>query len=147
MLENLNLASLLAKAGKRTMCLGGRSTLQMRMFPEGFRQMSDSWTKAFVHGATASGGGVFASSVVWISSLWMAALLAVFSRSSFPTYFVLAYLLFGVQTYWFARQLGNYRFFTCLLYPVPLAYYCVLFARSAIRRAAGQKTIWRGREV
>ncbi len=146
-LENLNLASLLAEAGQRTMCLGGRNTLQMRMFPEGCRQMSDSWTKAFVHGATASGDKVLAFSAVWISSLWMAAFLVVISWSSFPTYFLLAYLLLGGQTYWLGRQLGNYRLHTCLLYPLPLAYYCILFARSAMRRATGQKTIWRGREV
>lgn len=146
-LENFNLARLLEDAGQRTLCLGGRNTLQMRMFPDGFGPMSDSWTKAFVCGAAASGNGVLAASAVWISSLWMAAFLAIICWSSVPTYFVLDYLLFGVQTYWSARQLGNYRFSACLLYPLPLAYYCVLFARSAIRRAAGKKTIWRGRAV
>ena len=146
-LENLNLAGLLADAGQRMMCLGGRNTLQMRMFPEGLRQMSDSWTKAFVHGATASGNKVLAFSSVWISSLWMAAFLAVISWPGSSIYCVLAYLLLGMQTFWCARQLGNYRLSTCLLYPLPLAYYCILFARSAVRRATGQKTIWRGREV
>lgn len=146
-LENLNLAGLLADAGQSMMCLGGRSTLQMQMFPGGFRQMSDSWTKAFVHGATASGNMVLAFSVVWISSLWLAAFLLAISWRGLSTYLVLAYLLLGLQTFWRARQLGNYRLSTCLLYPLPLAYYCILFARSAILRATGQKTIWRGREV
>src|SRR6202000_2343789 len=65
-LENLNLAHLIRDSGARILCLGGRGTLHMRMFPEGLGQMSDSWTKAFIHGAAVSDGVVFGSSVVWI---------------------------------------------------------------------------------
>ena len=49
-LENLNLAHVIRASGARILCLGGRGTLHMRMFPEGHGQMSDSWTKAFIHG-------------------------------------------------------------------------------------------------
>lgn len=145
-LENLNLASLLHDAGQHTMCLSGRNTLQMRMFTEGFRQMSDSWTKAFVHGASQSGSAVLACSTVWIASLWVATIALIVPATLAPISF-LAYLLFSLQLFWFARQLGNYHLATCLLYPIPLAYYCLIFARSAVRRAAGKKTVWRGREV
>ena len=146
-LENLNLASLLHNAGYRMLCLSGRDTLQMRMFPEGLRQMSDSWTKAFVHGASVSGSFVLSCSAIWISSLWAAAIMLVAPSTVALIPFATAYLLLSLQLFWFARQLGNYPFATCLFYPLPLAYYCVIFARSALRRAAGQKTVWRGREV
>ena len=146
-LENLNLAGLLHHGGYRMLCLSGRNTLRMRMFPDGFRQMSDSWTKAFVHGASASGGFVLACSAVWIASLWIAATFLIIPSPWAHNAFALAYLLFGLQLFWFARQLGNYRLAVCLLYPLPLAYYCIIFARSALRRVAGQKTVWRGREV
>ncbi len=146
-LENLNLAGLLHDAGRHMTCLSGRDTLEMRMFPEGFRQMSDSWTKAFVHGAAKSGSAVIACSAVWIASFWVAAITLIVPPPLAVVSFISAYLLFSLQLFWFARQLGNYHFVTCLLYPLPLAYYCVIFARSALRRAAGQKTIWRGREV
>ena len=146
-LENLNLAGLLHGAGHHVMCLGGHDTLQMRMFPEGLRQMSDSWTKAFVHGASASGRSVLACSGIWIASFWVAAITLMVSSTLAQVFFVLPYLLLSLQLFWFARQLGNYHFATCLLYPLPLAYYCIIFARSALRRAAGKKTVWRGREV
>jgi 4,4'-diaponeurosporenoate glycosyltransferase len=119
----------------------------MRMFTEGFRQMSDSWTKAFVHGASQSGRAVLACSTVWIASLWVAAIELIVPSTLAPTLFVLAYLLFSFQLFGFGRQLGNYHLASCLFYPLPLAYYCVIFARSALRRAAGQKTVWKGREV
>ncbi len=146
-LENLNLAPLVRASGARILCLGGRGTLHMRMFPEGFRQMSDSWTKAFVHGATSSDSFVLALAVVWISALWSILPLLINSGGYARVGLFFVYLLFGLQLMYVARQLGSYRFVACLLYPLPLAYYCVVFGRSTARRIFSRKTVWRGREV
>ena len=146
-LENLNLAHLIRASGARILCLGGRGTLHMRMFPEGLGQMSDSWTKAFIHGAAASDGIVLASAVVWISALWSTTLLLIVPHDYGHLSLVVVYLLLSLQLVWVARKLGSYRFLTCLLYPLPLAYYCAVFGRAAARRALHRKTVWRGREV
>lgn len=146
-LENLRFASVLRSSGARTRCCGGRGTLHMRMFPDGFRQMSDSWGKAFVQGAAASSGIVLAASVLWISALWTAALLLVVPPDYGRPAIAVVFLLLGSQVAWAARQLGNYPVVICLLYPVPLAYYCLVFGRALIRRALGRKATWRGREV
>ncbi len=146
-LENVNLAHLIRTSGARILCLGGRGTLHMRMFPEGLGQMSDSWTKAFIHGAAASDGIVLASAAVWISALWSTALLLIVPHDYGRLGLAVVYLLLSLQLVWLARQLGSYRFFTGLLYPLPLAYYCAVFVRSASRRALRRKTVWRGREV
>ena len=146
-LENFNLARLIRASGGRILCLGGRGTLHMRMFPEGLGQMSDSWTKAFIHGATASDGFTLASAVVWIAALWSTALLLIVPRDYGRLGLAVTYLMFSLQLAWFARQLGSYRLLTFLLYPLPLAYYCAVFGRSAARRALHRKTVWRGREV
>jgi len=146
-LENLNLANVLHDAGCRMKCLSGRGTLHMRMFPEGFRQMSDSWTKAFAQGASESGSAVLACSAVWIASFWVGAIALIVPSTWATASFVSTYLLFSLQLFWFARRVGNYHIVACLIYPLPLAYYCAIFVRSALRRAAGLKTAWRGREV
>jgi 4,4'-diaponeurosporenoate glycosyltransferase len=146
-LENLRFAAMLRKTGARIRCFGGRGTLHMRMFPEGFRQMSESWAKAFTQGAADSGVPVLASATVWISALWSTTLLLIAPRSYDRPLLALLYLLFGLHLSWLARQLGSYRLLVCLLYPLPLAYYCFIFGRSAARRALGHKTVWRGREV
>ena len=146
-LENLNLADLIRASGTRILCLGGRGTLHMRMFPEGLGQMSDSWTKAFIHGAAVSDSLVLASAVMWISALWSTAILLIVPRDYGRLGVAVVYLLLSLQLVWLARQLGSYRFLTCLLYPLPLAYYCAVFGRSAARRGLRRKTVWRGREV
>lgn len=146
-LENLNLAQVIRAAGGRILCMGGYGYLHMRMFPQGLSQMSNSWTKAFIHGAAVSGGLVLATAIVWISALWSTVLLLIAPHDYGRLGLAVVYLLFAVQLFWIARQLGSYRLLACLLYPVPLAYYCAVFARSAARRSLHRKTVWRGREV
>ena len=146
-LENLRWASNLRALGCTLLCMGGRGALHMRMFPEGFRQMSESWSKAFIQGAADSGRAVLIPAILWISALWSTALLLIMPSNYGRVSLTLVYLLFGLQSAWFARQLGTYRVLTCLLFPFPLAYFCFLFGRAGARRVLGRKTIWRGREV
>lgn len=119
----------------------------MRMFPEGFKQMSESWGKAFTQGAADSGRLVLALAVAWISALWSTAFLLVVPHDYGRPGLAIVYLLFSAQLTWLARQLGNYQFLICVLYPLPLAYFCVVFALASGRRALGHKAVWRGREV
>lgn len=146
-LENLRWASMIRDCGFRILCLGGQGTLHMRMFPEGFRQMLDSWAKAFIQGAADSGGTVLALAIMWISALWSTAMLLIMPRDYGRLGLALVYLLFVLQIKWITRRLGNYGVLTCLLFPLPLTYFCFVFGRAGARRALGRKTTWRGREV
>lgn len=146
-LENLRWAGKLREYGARILCLSGKGTLHMRMFPEGFRQMSESWTKAFVQGAADSGRTVLLLAIVWISTLWSTTLLTIVPRSHDRLSIALAYLLLAIQIAWLAHRLGSYRAVTCLLFPVPLAYYCIVFVCAVARKALGRKTLWKGRQV
>jgi 4,4'-diaponeurosporenoate glycosyltransferase len=119
----------------------------MRLFPEGFHQMSESWAKALMQGAEDAGGAVLVFAIVWISALWSTALLTIAPRNHGRPAIAAVYMLLGLQLAWIGRKLGSYSFLTCLLYPLPLAYYCFVFGQSAARRALRRKTIWRGREV
>lgn len=146
-LENLRWAGLLQQRGARILCLGGMGTLHMRMFPEGFHQMSQSWSKAFLQGAADSPRAVLVMAIAWISALWSTAILLITPRASGRLSLTLVYILFSVQIAWVTRRLGSYRTLTCLLYPLPLAYHCFIFGRAAARRALGRKAVWRGRQV
>lgn len=146
-LENLRWASKLRGGGARILCLGGKGTLHTRMFPEGFHQMSESWAKAFLQGAADSPRAVLVMAIVWISALWSTALLLITPCDYGRLSLALVYVLFSAQIARITRQLGTYRVLTCLLYPLPLAYYCAIFGRAATRRALGRKAVWRSRQV
>lgn len=146
-LENFLLADRFRRAGARLVCLAGAGTLHMRMFPESSTQMRESWAKGFAQGAANSEGLVVVCSIVWISALWstVALLLVPFDYGRMGL--LLTYLLLSVQLWWLGRRVGNFHPLTCLLYPVPLLYFCAVFAVSVARSALGLRSSWRGREV
>jgi 4,4'-diaponeurosporenoate glycosyltransferase len=146
-LENLRWAGTLRQCGARILCLGGQGTLHMRMFPDGLRQMSESWAKAFIQGAADSGGMVLFFAIVWISALWSTTLLLFMPFDYGRFSLLVVYFLLALQIVWLSRRLGSYRLFNCLLFPLPLLYYSVVFGRAGARRALGRKALWRGREV
>ena len=146
-LENLRLAPILRAKRARIVSLAGAGTLRMRMFPEGFQQMTESWSKAFVQGARDSSRLIVFCSVLWISALWSCPFLLLINAGHSRAALTVVYLLLALQLYFTARQLGRYRLVTCLFYLVPLAYYCFVFGRSMVNRAAGRKAVWKGRNV
>jgi len=51
----------------------------------------------------------------------------------------------GAQVAWFGRQIGSFRWYTALLYPVPLLFFFAVFACSAMR--SGKAVRWKGRDI
>jgi hypothetical protein len=45
----------------------------------------------------------------------------------------------------FSRLVGAFRWTTGLLYPLPLVFFFIVFARSAMR--SGKLVTWKGREI
>lgn len=146
-LENLALSERVYAAGATCRCFYGRGTLNMRMFPDGLAQLCEGWTKAFADGAAASGPAVLLLSILWLSALCSAFLMLFLSPASWRLVFAAVYLLLALQIYGFAARLGQYRFLTCLLYPLPLCFYFALFGQSLYRHAFHRKVQWRGRQL
>ena len=146
-LENLAMAERIDAIAGRCVCFGGRETIHVRMFPEGFAQLCESWKKAFADGATASGPAVLAISIVWLSALCTVFLLLCFAPWPLCALAVLLYLSAVVQVFLFARQVGKYSFITALLYPASLVFFFGLFSSSLLNRALHRQVSWRGRRV
>jgi 4,4'-diaponeurosporenoate glycosyltransferase len=146
-LENLNFAMRVRAAGGTSIALGGRGTLEMRMFPHGVEQVRESWQKAFAAGAGVASPVVLGLSIYWLAAAMLAALLLLAVRSSFWPGFAALYLMNAIQIGWYGRQLGTFRRLTALLYPVALLFYFAVFAQSVLLRMRGGRAIWRGREV
>ncbi len=146
-LENFVMADRIEAGGGRCVCLGGAGTLQMRMFPEGLGQLCESWKKAFADGAAASEGVILGAAIAWLSSLCATFLLACFASGPCRSIALVLYLLAAGQIYYFARQVGEYRWSTALLYPIPLLFFFWLFADSLRSRLLHKHVAWRGRQI
>ena len=109
--------------------------------------MRESWAKGFALGAAQSEPLALACSIVWISALWSTISLLLVPVSNDRMGLLLAYLLLAAQLAWVSRRIGNFHPLVCLLYPVPLMYFCGVFALSVARRTLGRPTLWRGRAV
>ncbi|MFM2082027.1 MAG: hypothetical protein RL380_718 [Verrucomicrobiota bacterium] len=142
-LENVFLAERFRAAGIPVRSVTGQGAFSFRMYPGGVRELVAGWTKGFAAGAGQTPRGVLLLVVAWMFGL-MFALLGFFITSA-AWHWGVAYLLCALQVGWFARRLGAFRWWTALLYPVPLVFFFVVFARSA--RLAGNQVSWKGRTI
>jgi 4,4'-diaponeurosporenoate glycosyltransferase len=142
-LENFFLAQQFRAAGIPTRSATGRGVFSFRMYPNGLRELVEGWTKGFAAGAGQTPRCVLVLVVAWMIGLMLAPIGWAVTADGLR--WGVAYLLCAAQVAWFSRQIGAFRWFTGLLYPVPLVFFFVVFARSAMR--SGKQVKWKGREI
>jgi 4,4'-diaponeurosporenoate glycosyltransferase len=142
-LENFFLAQQFRAAGIPTRSVTGRGVFSFRMYPNGLRELIEGWTKGFAAGAGQTPRGVLLLVVAWMIGLMLAPIGWLVTGDGLAWGAV--YLLCAAQVGWFARQIGAFRWFTALLYPVPLIFFFAVFARSALR--SGKQVTWKGRAI
>ena len=142
-LENLHFAKLLRDAGVPTRCSPGKGIVSFRMYPEGLRTMIPGWSKGFTSGAGGMPGGRMALIVAWMIGLAMP--LPAMALTGEIGVWSAAWLLCAAQLGWIARRVGGFRWLSLLLYPLPLWFFFLVFARAASGAAAGSE--WKGRRI
>ena len=142
-LENFWLAGQFRAAGIPVRSATGRGVFSFRMYPNGLRELIEGWTKGFASGAGRTPRGVLFLVVAWMVGLMLAPLGWLVAGD--PLRWGGLYLLGGAQVLWLSRLIGAFRWYTALLYPVPLLFFFLVFARSAWR--SGKSVSWKGREI
>ena len=131
-------------------CLAGRETVRFRMYPDGPRALVEGWTKNFATGAGATRPGVLLAVIAWISGCTSAAaqpLLAAAGRGAGAGWAVALYAAYAAQLALMLRRVGRFPWWAAAAFPVPLAAFLAVFARSLALTVAGRPVRWRGREV
>jgi 4,4'-diaponeurosporenoate glycosyltransferase len=57
------------------------------------------------------------------------------------------YILYAAQIYWMLVRIGNFKFYTALLYPIPMAFFVAVFTYSFVRIFLVRSVKWKGREI
>jgi len=147
--EDVALAQNYRSAGLPVEVLAGERSVRFRMYPDGPHSLLQGWTKNFVTGAGSTAPLRLGAIVVWVTSLG-ASLGVLFDGLSgdlplplFPA----VYALFVGQLVWMFRRTGSFGVRTSLAYPVLMAFFAVVFARSAWRTYVRRSVTWRGRAV
>jgi 4,4'-diaponeurosporenoate glycosyltransferase len=151
LLESMGLADAFREAGLPVSCYGGKGAVSFRMYPAGFRSMIDGFSRGFGEGAKAISIPMLVLLVAWVTggmSVTRHLIQSTFSPAD-GSFFVWAtlYAGFSAQVYWMLRRIGNFGFLPCILYPLPLLFFVIVFFRSLLLRMGIGKISWKGRRI
>jgi 4,4'-diaponeurosporenoate glycosyltransferase len=150
-LESIAIGRGFLKAGRNVHCYGGKETISFRMYPDGLSSLVEGFGKGFGTGAGAmSMAGLFMM-VAWVFGgvsvtrhLVQSAFLWDFM--GFVGWLILD-MLYIFQIHWMLFRIGNFGFSTALLFQIPLFFFVIVFAYSALRIFVIGKVRWKGRDV
>jgi len=150
-LEDLAFGSELQKKGVEIHCLGGRSTISFRMYPNGIRELINGWSKGFAMGAAKTPLPWLILIIAWISGSLgtTGGLLQVIIATNNVQIAIWGslYILYAAQIYWIFIRIGNFKFYTALFYPIPMVFFVVVFTYSFVCIFLRRSVKWKGREI
>jgi 4,4'-diaponeurosporenoate glycosyltransferase len=127
----------LAREVTRTqLFVGDRNGPAFRMYPGGFASLVEGWTKGMGIGASATPWWALVATAAWVTSVaggWL----------SSPWFAAASMLQLAVLS----RVAGRFHPLAVVLYPIPTAFFVVVFVRSAIRRTRRATVTWKGRTL
>jgi 4,4'-diaponeurosporenoate glycosyltransferase len=136
----------LARATGRAKLFTGRPDTTFRMYPGGLGELIGGWTRSIATGARFARWWI-----VLATACWMAALAGGWLAGGFPPRAPIeslaVYTLCAAQVWVLGRRAGAMHPLTALLFPVAVAVFVVIFARSAVAVVLRRDVIWKGRQV
>lgn len=149
-LDDVALARRYTEAGLRVTCLGGKGTVRFRMYPDGLRHLLEGWTKNFAGGAAGTRKVSLVLIAAWISlcleAAWgLGAALLGGGADLGPA--ALIYAAVAGQVLWMLRRIGTFHPLTAAAYPIALAFFLFVFARSIFEVYVRRRVTWKGREL
>ncbi|MFW6289037.1 MAG: glycosyltransferase family 2 protein [Spirochaetota bacterium] len=129
----------------------GRGVVDFRMYPGGFRDLLDGFTKNILLGARRSGRWFQVLAVLWITGLIAAPLyIAMAASVGVVSELVIAlvfYTFFAIQFAAAGHRLGNFGPLPALIFPVHLFVFLFVLARSLLLAVTGRNVRWKGRDL
>ena len=149
MTEDLALAERYDEADRPVSAFAGGDAVRFRMYPGGLRQLLEGWTKNFAVGAGATRRSRLALAVLWVAGSGSAAVAAADAARGELSMVLGAALYAAVAAQFWAMyaRVGRFRTLTAVLFPLGLAVFLVVFARSVWRTHVRHSVTWRGREI
>ena len=150
-MEDIEIGKKFIEAKIPLFCLGGKGNIDFRMYPGGFKEMVKGWSKGFGTGAKSTSIPVLIMVIAWIVGAIFPLNLLADGLSPFVTNIILIasvfYLAFIAQIYWMSYRVGSFSILASVLYPIPLAFFVIVFFYSLILTIFRKKVTWKGREI
>ncbi|RKD73618.1 4,4'-diaponeurosporenoate glycosyltransferase [Sinobaca qinghaiensis] len=141
--EHLAFARKAQHQGIETRAFSGRGVLNMRMYEARLIDVVQGWSKSFASGAKTASLWLTAANVIWIT-----AVVSFFVNSPEAGWWSLAgYLAIALWLYKTLRDIGNFRWFDALLFPVYFVFFVCIFMYSLLKTFFFKKATWKGRNI
>ncbi|GGN98154.1 glycosyltransferase [Saccharibacillus kuerlensis] len=132
-------------------CLGGKGIISLRMYPEGVRSLIEGWCKSFAVGSKSTHPIVMLMVILWISGSFIAAAALISSLIAWNPASILfsgiLYILYAIQTAWFAGRIGNFKMAVFPFYPILFLFFVGIYLYSFIRVNIFHSVNWKGRKI
>lgn len=145
-LDDVGMARAVRRAGGQVRLLGGRGSLRFRMYPEGIAQLTEGWTKNFAGGAAGTRPLTLVLVLAWVSGL-IASTVALGPGDLDLGPAAAVYSAYVIQLAVLLRRVGRFGWLTAALFPIPLAFFLLVFLRSALLTFVRREVRWRGRAI
>lgn len=152
-IEDVDLARRARAAGVPVSTWRGGALVTFRMYPQGWRQLLDGWTKNIARGAGAAPAWAVLGTVVWVAGLGalalrgFAGLIGWLGGGAVPWLPIMACAVAAAHCDWAFRRVGRFRVVTAAAYPVTLLVFVAVFARSLLLVVLRRPVRWRDRHV
>ena len=150
-MEDIAIGNKFIKAKIPLLCLGGKGTINFRMYPGGFMEMIKGWSKGFGTGAKSTSIPILIMVIAWIVGAIFPLNLFSDGLSPFIPDIVLIgaafYFAFIAQIYWMSYRIGNFSIWASVFYPIALAFFVIVFFYSLILTILRKKVTWKDREI
>ena len=158
-LDDVELARAYQRAGLPVTCATGGGAIGMRSYPAGLRQLVAGWTKNIASGAAATAPAALCATVLWVCAHHAVAVSLLLSLAEtatgadwavahgHPALWAVGWVALAWQLRRLLRLSGTFRWWTWVLFPVPLLAFDAVFVRSLVLTAVRRSVLWRGRPV
>ncbi|WP_456276567.1 glycosyltransferase family 2 protein [Bacillus sp. AK128] len=132
-------------------CLGGKGIMSLRMYPEGVGSLIEGWCKSFAVGSKSTHPLVMLMVIFWISGSFIAAGALITSIIEWNPIAMLVsgllYILYTIQTAWFASRVGNFGWMVFPFYPILFMCFVGIYLYSFVRVNVFHSVSWKGRKI
>ena len=150
-LEDVALGQLFDGAGLELHNFGGKGAISFRMYPAGIGSLITGFSKGMASGAQVANPKILVPIILWVVggfvvSFWLLILLLGSNYRAAAPWTVL-HVMYILQIFWILSRMGNYGFYSSLLYPLPFVFFAAVFVISVLRTFLLRKVSWKGRQI
>lgn len=148
-LEHVHLAKEFLRHGLPVRCYAGRGIISFRMYSQGWQQLVEGWSKSMGYGAFSVNPVFSILAAVWISGCFGALSTLLRSLWSVSPMWVgpVVYALYAATTWRMLKGIGRFKGWASVLFPLPLAFFALVVARSLVLTYLVRRVAWRGRVI